>query len=163
MHEKSVELLNKAVADELAADPPVHVLPLPTATTRASTPWPGCSSGRPSRRCSTSRRSPSGSCSSRARWRWWPGEVEKIHDVGEMLEHGQGPGGGGDRQTTTASRTSARSNADSVSKKLFEDLVADEERHYDQFDSEPDIVERFGEKYLALQSFDGGGGEEPPA
>lgn len=45
-------------------------------------------------------------------------------------------------------------NADSVSKKLFEDLVLDEERHYDQYDNEIDNLERFGEKYLALQSIE---------
>jgi len=45
-------------------------------------------------------------------------------------------------------------NADSVSKKLFEDLVVDEERHYDQYDNEIDNLERFGEKYLVLQSME---------
>ena len=45
-------------------------------------------------------------------------------------------------------------NADSVSKKLFEDLVMDEERHYDQYDIEVDNLEKFGEKYLALQSIE---------
>ena len=52
-------------------------------------------------------------------------------------------------------------NADSGSKKLFEDLVGFEERHYDQFDRQADFVKRFGERYLALQSFDAGG--EPGA
>ncbi|ADU67010.1 bacterioferritin [Desulfurispirillum indicum] len=45
-------------------------------------------------------------------------------------------------------------NADSVSKKLFEDLVMDEERHYDQYDNEIDNLKRFGENYLALQSIE---------
>ncbi|NQU10620.1 bacterioferritin [bacterium] len=44
-------------------------------------------------------------------------------------------------------------NADSVSKQLFEALVADEERHYDQFDKQLDNIKRFGPNYLALQSF----------
>jgi bacterioferritin len=44
-------------------------------------------------------------------------------------------------------------NADSVSKRLFEDLVADEERHFDAFDQQVDHIDRFGERYLALQSF----------
>ena len=43
-------------------------------------------------------------------------------------------------------------NADSDSKKLFEDLVVDEERHYDQYDNEIDNLDRFGKEYLALQS-----------
>ena len=44
--------------------------------------------------------------------------------------------------------------ADSVSKKLFEDLVADEERHFDQYDKEMENITKFGEKYLALQSIE---------
>jgi bacterioferritin len=45
-------------------------------------------------------------------------------------------------------------NADSASKKLFENLVVDEERHFDQFDIELDNLERFGDSYLALQSIE---------
>lgn len=45
-------------------------------------------------------------------------------------------------------------NADSASKKIFEDLVADEERHFDQFDTELENMKKFGENYLALQSIE---------
>ncbi|HEY7750919.1 MAG TPA: bacterioferritin [Ignavibacteriaceae bacterium] len=45
-------------------------------------------------------------------------------------------------------------NADSASKKIFEDLVATEERHFDQFDTEMENMDKFGEKYLALQSIE---------
>jgi len=45
-------------------------------------------------------------------------------------------------------------NADSVSKQLFESLVVDEERHYDQYDTELDNLEKFGERYLVLQSIE---------
>ncbi len=45
-------------------------------------------------------------------------------------------------------------NLDSVTKRLFEDIVIDEERHFDQFDTEIDNLERFGEQYLALQSIE---------
>jgi bacterioferritin len=45
-------------------------------------------------------------------------------------------------------------NADSASKKLFEDLVTEEERHYDQYDTELDNMAKFGDKYLALQSIE---------
>jgi bacterioferritin len=45
-------------------------------------------------------------------------------------------------------------NADSVSKKIFEQLVADEEGHYDQYDNENDKIQKFGEGYLALQSIE---------
>ena len=55
-------------------------------------------------------------------------------------------------------------NADAVSKKLFESLVEDEERHFDQYDDEIDNLEKFGDNYLALQSIErskliGGGAE----
>jgi bacterioferritin len=45
-------------------------------------------------------------------------------------------------------------NADSISKKLFESLVEDEERHFDQYDIEIDNLEKFGDSYLALQSIE---------
>ncbi len=53
--------------------------------------------------------------------------------------------------------------ADAQSKQLFEQLVADEERHYDAFDKQADAVRRFGPSYLALQSFNAGAAEPPPA
>lgn len=45
-------------------------------------------------------------------------------------------------------------NADAISKQLFESLVADEERHYDQYDTELDNIAKFGGNYLALQSIE---------
>lgn len=45
-------------------------------------------------------------------------------------------------------------NNDSVSKKLFEALVEDEERHFNQYDDEIDNLRKFGDKYLALQSIE---------
>lgn len=48
--------------------------------------------------------------------------------------------------------------ADSASKQIFEQLVQDEERHYDLFDQQVDNIQRFGPNYLALQSFE----QEPP-
>lgn len=45
-------------------------------------------------------------------------------------------------------------NADAVSKQLFESLVADEERHFDQYDTEMENMENYGESYLALQSIE---------
>ncbi len=44
-------------------------------------------------------------------------------------------------------------NADAASKQLFESLVNDEESHYDEFDKQLDNIKRFGPSYLALQSF----------
>lgn len=46
-------------------------------------------------------------------------------------------------------------NADAVTKQLFEALVGDEEGHFDAFDKQLDNIRRFGLSYLALQSFDG--------
>ena len=80
-------------------------------------------------------------------------EVKKVHDIKEMLE-----------MATEMEEHSARdynlwanecsANADSVSKKLFEDLVVDEERHFDQYDTELDNMAKFGDRYLALQSIE---------
>jgi bacterioferritin len=44
-------------------------------------------------------------------------------------------------------------NADSASKQMFESLVRDEEGHFDEFDTQMDHIKRFGPSYLALQSF----------
>jgi bacterioferritin len=51
-------------------------------------------------------------------------------------------------------------NADSASKQLFEALVNDEEGHFDEFDKQRDNIKRFGPSYLALQSF-GTASEQP--
>lgn len=45
-------------------------------------------------------------------------------------------------------------NTDSVSKKLFEELVGEEEGHFDRFDTEMDNLKKFGDRYLALQSIE---------
>lgn len=52
--------------------------------------------------------------------------------------------------------------ADSASKQIFEQLVQDEERHFDLFDQQVENIRRFGPNYLALQSF-GSSGPEPAA
>jgi bacterioferritin len=52
-------------------------------------------------------------------------------------------------------------NADSASKQLFERLVQDEEGHLDQYEKQYDNIKRFGLSYLALQSF--GQGAAPAA
>ncbi len=43
---------------------------------------------------------------------------------------------------------------DSASRKLFVDLIVEEEKHLDTFRTELDNLERFKENYLALQSLD---------
>ena len=80
-------------------------------------------------------------------------EVKTIQDVGKMLALAC------DMEQASARDYNKWANqcgqaADSVSKKLFEDLVADEERHFDQYDIEVGNIKKFGEKYLALQSIE---------
>jgi len=80
-------------------------------------------------------------------------EVEKIKDVEGMLKlAAQMEEQSAKDYNLWANECSA--NADSVSKKLFEDLVSDEERHFDQYDTELDNMAKFGDRYLALQSIE---------
>jgi bacterioferritin len=43
-------------------------------------------------------------------------------------------------------------HSDAQSKQLFESLIADEERHQDQYDRQMENIRRFGPSYLALQA-----------
>ena len=80
-------------------------------------------------------------------------EVTKIQDVAEMLDMAIKMEQGSIRDYNLwANECSA--NADSGSKKIFEQLVDDEERHYDQYDNEKNNLVRFGDRYLALQSIE---------
>ena len=45
-------------------------------------------------------------------------------------------------------------NNDAITKKVFENLVADEERHFANYDLELENVKKFGDRYLALQSIE---------
>ena len=80
-------------------------------------------------------------------------EVQKIHGIKEMLQLAVQL----EESSATAYNKWANecaAHADSVSKKLFEDLVIDEERHYDQYDTELENMQKFGGNYLALQSIE---------
>ena len=162
MHDKSIELLNKAIGDELAA---IHqymyfhfrlddlgYTPLSNLLKQTAIQEMGHAEMIAERIL------------------FLGGEVElvasmpvdKIHEAEAMLEKA--------KSLEQASITDYNhfamecgQHADSASKKLFEDLVAAEEGHYDQFDRQAQFVQRFGERYLALQSFQSGGGEEPSA
>jgi len=81
------------------------------------------------------------------------GEVERIHDVKAMLERAARMEQESARDYNAWAMECA-ANADSVSRKIFEDLVMDEERHFGQYDSELDNMARFGDRYLALQSIE---------
>ena len=81
-------------------------------------------------------------------------EVQKIHDVKKMLDMARQMEEDSVRDYNLwANECSA--NADAGSRKIFEDLVADEERHYDQYDNEAVNIEKYGDRYLALQSIEG--------
>ena len=82
-------------------------------------------------------------------------EVEKIHEAQAMLDKAKAME---QESIEMYNRFAVQcgAHADAASKKLFEDLVAAEEGHWDQFDRQSDFVKRFGERYLALQSFQGG-------
>jgi bacterioferritin len=79
--------------------------------------------------------------------------VEPLHDVQAMLEKASGMEEASARQYNLWANESA-ANADSVTKQLFESLVVDEERHYDNYDTEMDNLKNFGPQYLALQSIE---------
>jgi bacterioferritin len=153
MYEKSIELLNKAVADELAAvhqymyfhfhceDQGYELLAglfIKTAIEEMEH----------IERCAE-------------RILFLGGDVEmvpsesvkKIQDVEQMLEMGRQMESGSVKDYNLwANECSA--NADAGSRKVFEGLVDDEERHYDQYDTEKQNLNRFGDRYLALQSIE---------
>ena len=153
MHEKSIELLNKAAADELSA---VHQymyfhfhcedqgydllagLFIKTAIEEMGH----------IERCAERILFLGGEVEMVASM-----EVKKIHDVRMMLELARSMEEGSAKDYNVwANECSA--NADSASKKVFEGLVEDEERHFDQYDTEMDNIDKFGERYLALQSIE---------
>lgn len=80
-------------------------------------------------------------------------DVQKIHDVKKMLEIAVGMEAGSVKDYNEWANICSK-NADSASKKIFEALVDDEERHYDQFDTEMENLVKFGDNYLALQSIE---------
>jgi bacterioferritin len=80
-------------------------------------------------------------------------QVQKIHNVKEMLELAAKMETGSVKDYNEWANECSK-NADSASKKIFEALVDDEERHFDQYDKEMENLERFGDNYLALQSIE---------
>lgn len=79
--------------------------------------------------------------------------VQKIHDPKAMLERAKGMEDSSVAFYNAAAQECAQ-NADAASKKVFEELVADEESHSAMFDQQIQYIERFGEKFLALQSME---------
>lgn len=157
MHEKSIELLNKAVGDELFAvhqymyfhfhceDQDYDLLSglfLKTAVEEMGHV----------ERCADRILFLGGEVEMAA-----AGTVEKIHDVKEMLKKARQMEEDSARDYNIWANECAQ-NADSGTKKIFEGLVDDEERHYDQYDLEMTNIEKFGDRYLALQSIEGSKG-----
>jgi bacterioferritin len=89
-------------------------------------------------------------------------KVQQIHDVRKMLERAAAM----EEQSAKDYNVWANecgANADSATKRIFEDLVADEERHYDQYMTEMENMDKFGERYLALQSIERSKRVSPPS
>lgn len=153
MHEKSIELLNKAVADEMAA---VHQymyfhfhcddqgLDLLAQVFKRTAIEEMLHVERLAERILFLKGEVEMTAAE---------EVEKIHDVKQMLKKASGMEAGSARDYNLwANECSA--NADSVTKKLFEQLVLEEETHFDQFDTELENLAKYGDNYLALQSIE---------
>ena len=154
MHEKSIELLNKAVADELSAvhqymnfhfhseDQSYDLLAglfMKTAIEEMGH----------IEKCAERILFLGGDVEMSASH-----EVEKVQDVKKMLEKARAMEEESAKDYNLwANECSA--NADAGTRKIFEDLVTDEERHYDQYDNEVQNIEKYGERYLALQSIEG--------
>lgn len=80
------------------------------------------------------------------------GPVEKITDPVEMLKKAMAMEEGSQIDYNKAA-IECGNMADAISKQVFEQLTADEERHFDQFEKQMEKIEKFGPSYLALQSF----------
>ncbi|MFO7943433.1 MAG: ferritin-like domain-containing protein [Anaerolineales bacterium] len=153
MHEKSIELLNKAVADEMSAvhqymyfhfhaeDQGYELLAglfMKTAIEEMNH----------IERCAERVLFLGGDVVMEASM-----DVETIQDPEAMLKKARGM-----EEESVADynkwANECASNNDAGSRKVFEGLVADEERHFDQFDVEMENLGKFGDNYLALQSIE---------
>ena len=81
-------------------------------------------------------------------------EVKKIQDVKKMLEQSRKMEEASVKDYNVWANECSAGN-DAGSRQVFEGLVADEERHYSQYDDEVLKIEKFDERYLALQSMQG--------
>ncbi|HUJ20711.1 MAG TPA: bacterioferritin [Bryobacteraceae bacterium] len=80
------------------------------------------------------------------------GSVEKIKEPAAMLKKARDME---DHSAQDYNRAALEcsANADAASKQLFERLIGDEEGHFDRFEKQLENIERFGPSFLALQSF----------
>ena len=80
-------------------------------------------------------------------------EVKPVQDVAQMLEMACKMEESSARDYNLWANECA-ANADSATRKIFEQLVTEEEAHFGQFDNELAKVKQFGDRYLALQSIE---------
>jgi bacterioferritin len=81
------------------------------------------------------------------------GSVAKLHNVREMLETARKMEEESARSYNLWANECA-ANADSATKKIFEALVEEEEVHFDQYELQEEHIDQFGEQFLALQSIE---------
>jgi bacterioferritin len=80
-------------------------------------------------------------------------DVQKITNVYDMLKHARKMEEDSVKEYNLCTNICSH-NSDAISKQLFESLIADEERHYNQFDKELNNIDKFGDQYLALQAME---------
>ena len=80
--------------------------------------------------------------------------VQKIQEAKDMLVRARAMEKASIRDYNQWANDCA-ANADAGSKKVFEKLVDEEERHFSQYDLEMEKIRKFGEQYLALHSMEG--------
>ena len=86
-------------------------------------------------------------------------DIEQIRDISEMLAKAKNMEDESVKEYNEWANICSK-NADSGTKKLFEHLVEDEENHFDTFDLELEKLEKYGDNYLALQSMESSKSEE---
>lgn len=153
MHEKSIELLNKAVADELWA---VHQYMYFHFHCDDQGYEPLASLFK---RTAIEEMIHVEKCAERILF--LKGEVEmvtaqevkKIHDVAEMLKLAAKMEEESAQEYNVWANECSQ-NADAITKQVFESLIGDEERHFDQYETELENLAKFGDNYLALQSME---------
>ncbi len=89
------------------------------------------------------------------------GAVEKITEPAQMLAKAMAMEEGSAQEYNLWALDCGK-NADAASKQLFEKLIHDEEGHFDAFEKQRDNIQRFGPNYLALQSFGVNAGHSAP-
>jgi len=80
-------------------------------------------------------------------------DVKKITNVKEMLELSRKLENEAMEDYNKMAIECANNN-DAVTKTIFEEIIKEEEKHFDQFDIEVENIIKFGDNYLVLQSLE---------